>query len=42
VAGDVLAAARVAHFAPETDAALEPEAFEVREVRFAPRADGAG
>jgi valyl-tRNA synthetase len=42
VAGDVLAAARVAHFAPETDAALEPDAFEVREVRFAARADGAG
>ena len=42
VAGDVLAAARVAHFAPETDAALEPDAFEVREVRFAPRADAAG
>jgi len=42
VRGDVLAAARVTAHALEPDPALEPDAFGVREARFAPRPDTTG
>jgi valyl-tRNA synthetase len=37
VAGDVWAAARVAHATPLSDSSLEAGVFQVREARFAPR-----